>query len=72
MPLRAPSARASLVGLALLAATALSACDSKAERAEKHYQRAVAYLAEGEPDRATIELRNVFRLDPAHRAARLA
>lgn len=64
--------RAALIGLALLAATALSACDSKEERAEKHYQRALAYLSEGEPSRATVELRNVFRLDPTHRAARLA
>lgn len=64
--------RAALIGLVLLAATALSACDSKEERAERHYQRALAYLSEGEPNRASVELRNVFRLDPTHRAARLA
>jgi predicted Zn-dependent protease len=61
------------LGLALLlaAALALGGCDSKAERAEAHYQRALELLAAGEPERAKIEFRNVFRLDGSHAAARL-
>jgi tetratricopeptide (TPR) repeat protein len=56
----------------LLAALALAACDSAEERAEKHYQRGMALLAEGDADRALVEFRNVFRLDGAHAPARLA
>jgi predicted Zn-dependent protease len=55
----------------LLLLGVLAACDSPAERAEAHYQRAVAYLAENDPARATVEFRNVFRLNPEHAAARL-
>ena len=40
--------------------------------AEAHYQRALALLAEGDTARAALEFRNVFRLDEAHAAARLA
>lgn len=61
-----------LAPLLLLALLALSACDTAAERAEAHYQRALALLAEGDSDRAMVEFRNVFRLDGAHVAARLA
>jgi tetratricopeptide (TPR) repeat protein len=56
----------------LLLLAALAACDGPAERAEGHYQRAVAYLAAGDADRAAIEFRNVFRLNPDHAEARLA
>ncbi len=65
------SLRALLPALLVVAAVGLSACDSKEERAEKHYERAVALLAEGEPDRAAIEFRNVFRLNGQHKEARL-
>jgi len=67
MPVRARS-----FGLALAAALALAACDSREERAEAHHQRALALLAEGEPERAMIEFRNVFRLDGTNAEARLA
>lgn len=63
--------RLRLFGLAMLGALALAGCDSKAERAEAYRQRAAAYLAEGEPERASIELRNALRLDPDNVAARL-
>jgi predicted Zn-dependent protease len=66
------SFRALFPALLVVAALGLTACDSKEERAEKHYQRGVALLAEGEPDRAAIEFRNVFRLNGQHKDARLA
>ena len=55
----------------LLLAVALAGCDSAAERAETHYQRALAYLEEGDRDRASVEFRNVFKLNPEHAEARL-
>lgn len=62
--------------LRVIAAVALCAflvaCDSVEERAEEHYQNAIALIAEGDFDRATIEFRNVFELDPLHREAREA
>lgn len=57
--------------LLLLAALAMAGCDTAEERAEAHYQRGVALLAEGETDRALVEFRNVFRLNGAHIPARL-
>jgi tetratricopeptide (TPR) repeat protein len=55
----------------LVAVAMLAACDSAAERAEKHYQSALSYLEAGDPDRAAVEFRNVFRLEPEHTEARL-
>ncbi len=62
-----------LTSAALLvgAALTLSACDSVEERAEGHYQVALTRIAEGDVDRAIVELRNVFKLDGSHREARL-
>ncbi len=48
----------------------LSACDTAAERAEKHYQSALSLLESGDQERAIVELRNVFKLDGQHREAR--
>ena len=45
---------------------------SAAERAESHYQRALAYLEEGDSERASVEFRNVFRLNPDHAEALLS
>ena len=59
-----------LAPLALL--LVLVACEPAEKRAEAHYQRALALLAEGDSARAAVELRNVFRLDGDHTAARLA
>lgn len=50
---------------------ALTACDTPKQRAESYYQRGLALAAAGETDRALVELRNVFRLDPDHIPARL-
>jgi predicted Zn-dependent protease len=66
MPLRP------LLTVALLVSTlALSACQSSEERAEDHYQSALALLAAGDADRALVELRNVFELNGFHKEARL-
>ncbi len=54
----------SLVGLA--------ACDSSKERAEKFYELGMDYLEKGDVDRALVEFRNVFKLDPEHQATRRA
>ncbi len=50
----------------------LTACDSAEERAEKHYQAALEYLENGDLARATVEFRNVFKLNDKHKEARLA
>lgn len=55
----------------LLLALALAACDTPKERAENHYQRALALIDAGDQDRAMVELRNVLRLDDDHEPARL-
>lgn len=60
--------RALLLASALM--LGLAACDSAEERAERHFRTAEALAAAGDVDRALVELRNVFRLDGAHREAR--
>jgi len=60
------------LGIFALALTALAACDSAEERAEKHFQNAQELLAKGDTQRAMVEFRNVFSLNAAHREARLA
>lgn len=52
------------------AVLALAACKTSDERAEEHYQSALALIAEGDPDRALVELRSVFDLNGSHREAR--
>lgn len=50
----------------LVSALFLAACDSVEERAEKHFQNAIALIEEGDLDRAMVELRNVFELNAGH------
>ena len=69
MPFHPSRPRALL--LALAASLALAACDNSEERAEKHFQSAVALMEEGDVERALVELRNVFRLNGQHLEARL-
>lgn len=59
-----------LSALALVAALSLAGCQSVAERAEDHYQAALSLAADGDYDRAVVELRNVFQLDGSHLEAR--
>ncbi|MEO0566872.1 MAG: tetratricopeptide repeat protein [Pseudomonadota bacterium] len=50
----------------------LAACDSAEERAEGHFQTALEFIEDGDFSRATIEFRNVFKLNGNHHEARLA
>ena len=54
----------------LAVSLALTACKSVDERAEERYQSGLALLEAGDPDRAIVELRNVFELDGTHQEAR--
>lgn len=58
--------------LALSLSLFLAGCDSAEERAQKHFERGMALLEEGEVDRALVEFRNVFNLDGFHKEARIA
>lgn len=49
----------------------LASCDTAEERAEKHLQNATEYLQSGDTDRAIVEFRNVFALDPNNLDARM-
>lgn len=57
--------------LSLLLALALTACDSAADRARKHFAEAQEYLAEGDTRRALVELRNAVEKDPDYLEARM-
>ncbi|MBV1904328.1 MAG: tetratricopeptide repeat protein [Marinosulfonomonas sp.] len=53
-----------------VSAALLAGCDSAEERAERHFQSALALLEKGDIDRATVEFRNVFDLNGRHHDAR--
>ncbi len=57
---------------ALLLCIFLVACDSVEDRAEKHFESAMALIEDGDFNRAEIEFRNVFELVPQHIEARTA
>jgi cellulose synthase operon protein C len=62
-------------GLALLLVMALSllgACESSKDKAARHLQAALELVEKGDPERAIVEFRNVFKLDPDNAAARMA
>jgi len=63
--------RGTLTAVLLTSLGLLSACDSSEERAEKHFETAMALLAEGDEKRAIVEFRNVFKLNGTHREARV-
>lgn len=56
--------------IAICLCMGLSACDSSEERAEKHFQTALAHMEAGDVNRAIIEFRNVFKLNGRHKEAR--
>ena len=64
--------RFALLALFVVVSSVLAACDTAEERAQKHYEKGVSLLAEGEVDRALVEFRNVFKLNGFHKDARLA
>ncbi|GHF06554.1 hypothetical protein GCM10016455_29660 [Aliiroseovarius zhejiangensis] len=49
----------------------LGGCQSAEERAEEHYKAAVEHIENGDTARATVEFRNVFKLNGKHRDARM-
>ena len=49
----------------------LAACESAEDRAEEHFQTALELMETGDFKRATIEFRNVFKLNGQHKEARL-
>ncbi len=61
-----------LAVLFILSFGVLSACDTAEERAEKHFQSALVLLEKGDVARATVEFRNVFKLNGQHKDARAA
>lgn len=61
-----------LMTLASCATLALAGCESDEDRAEAYYQAGLALIAEGDKERAALELRNVFNHDGFHKEARLA
>ena len=56
--------------LALAAVLFIAACESSEEKAEGFYQSGLELLAAGDPDRAAVEFRNVFRFNGEHEDAR--
>ena len=59
------------LALLLCAFFALAACESSEERAERHFETGLELLAEGDVPRALVEFRNVLKLDPRHKDARM-
>lgn len=60
-----------LMTLASCATLALAGCESDEDKAEAYFQSGLAFIAEGEKERAALELRNVFNHDGFHKEARL-
>ncbi len=61
-----------VVALLLVASLALTACKTAEEQAQDHFESGMELLEQGDTARAFVEFRNVFRLNPAHKEARLA
>ncbi|OED46748.1 hypothetical protein AB838_18815 [Rhodobacteraceae bacterium (ex Bugula neritina AB1)] len=60
-----------LMTLASCATLVLAGCESDEDKAERFYQSGLALLAEGDQERAALELRNVFNHDGFHKDARM-
>jgi len=65
------SSRLRAVSLALGLVALLAGCETVEDRAEAKYESAVELAAEGDVDRALVELRAVFNLNGEHRDARV-
>ncbi len=59
------------IPLLFCAVLALAGCESSEERAERHFQAALALLETGDTERALVELRNVIKFDNDHDEGRL-
>lgn len=58
--------------LLLASLSMLAGCESSKDKAARHLASALELIEAGDPDRALVEFRNVFRLDPDNREARMA
>ena len=56
----------------LMALLLLAGCDSPEERTQKHYERGIALLEEGAPEKAMLEFRNALELNEQHLPTHLA
>ena len=56
----------------LVALGGLAGCESSKDKAARHLASALELIEKGDPERALVEFRNVFTLDPDNRAARMA
>ncbi|MEP4199307.1 MAG: tetratricopeptide repeat protein [Aliishimia sp.] len=59
-----------LTAFAFAATLVLTACESSEEKADAFYKSGMELLAAGDPDRAIVAFRNVFRFDGEHYEAR--
>lgn len=50
----------------------LAGCESSKDKAARHLQSALELIEKGDTERAVVEFRNVFQLDPDNRDARMA
>lgn len=49
---------------------ALAGCDTPEERIAKHYERGMALLEEGQPEKARLEFQNIAKIDENHAPSR--
>src|SRR5262245_17594354 len=61
--------RAALIVLVMAVAALQAGCGGAESRKGKHMERAQAFLAERQYDKARIELRNVLQIDPKNAQA---
>ena len=65
-----PKSRISRAAIGVALCLALAACQSDDDRAQHHFERAMALMEEGDLERARVEFLNVFQNDGLHRDAR--
>lgn len=58
--------------LLVMALSLLPGCESSKDKAARHLQAALELVQKGDAERATVEFRNVFKLDPENHEARMA
>ena len=58
--------------LVVAALGGLAGCESAKDKAARHLQSALELVEKGDGDRAVVEFRNVFKLEPGNRTGRMA
>ncbi|MGV8988700.1 MAG: tetratricopeptide repeat protein [Cypionkella sp.] len=72
MTIRQRSSAILFAAALVLPLTFLAGCESSKDRAARHLKSAMELVQSGDFARATVEFRNVFKLDPQNRDARMA